>query len=238
MPFTVDLPRSVDFRRYRPIMLKFRYKSLGMVAAVMAGLAIFVPAADAAPPGRPVALHSGPVHLQDALLTAADLPSGYAPNAGGSMAIVSDLSTDTNICDHRVSHGHTNTAQAAFIRGIPGPMLFETLSVTGPRTARAIVAGIATAPRRCKSFNDASGSGMAAALRLYPMRVPRLGDASAGLAFTVRPGAVNMTIQGKLISVARRGITVTILLVNSPRNDQRELNLIAAGAIRKLDRIV
>jgi hypothetical protein len=216
-------------------MLKFRYNSLGIVAAVVAGLAIFVPAADASPPA---ALRPGPVHLQDALLTAADLPSGYAPAAGGSMAIVSDLSTDTNICDHRVAHGHTNTAQAAFLRGIPGPMLFETLSATGPRTARAIVAGIAAAPRRCKSFTDADGSGMAAALRLYPMRVPRLGDASAGLAFSVRPAAVNMTIQGKLISVARRGITVTILLVNSARDDQRELYLIAAEAIRKLDRTV
>jgi len=206
------------------MMLKFRYKSLWMVSALMAGIAILPPAAAAGLPG--------PVHLQDALLTAADLPSGYAPNAGGSMAIVSDLSTDTNICDHRVSHGHANTAQAAFLGGIPGPMLFETLSVTGPRTARAIVAGIASAPRRCKSLN----SGTAAGLRLYPMRVPRLGDASAGLAFTVRPAAVTMTIQGKLISVARRGITVTILLVDSPRDDRSELNVIAAGAIRKLDR--
>jgi len=154
------------------------------------------------------------------------------------MAIVSDLSTDTNICDHRISHGHTNTAQATFIRGIPGPMLFETLSATGPRTARAIVAGIAAAPRLCRNLHDASAAGMAATLRLYPMRVPRLGDASAGLAFTMRPAAVNMTIQGKLISVARRGVTVTVLLVNSPRNDQRELNLIAAEAIRKLDRVL
>jgi hypothetical protein len=222
-------------------MLKFRYKSVRIAPALMAGIALSAmvagPAANAAPLDRSAAaVHPGPVHLQDALLTAADLPSGYAPNAGGSMAVVSDLSTDTNICDHRVSQGHTNTAQAAFIRGIPGPMLFETLSATGPRRARAIVAGIAAAPRRCKSFNDASGSGMAAGLRLYPMRVPRLGDASAGLAFAVRPAAVTMTIQGKLISVARRGVTMTILLVNSPRNDQRELTVIAADAIRKLDR--
>lgn len=213
-------------------MLKFRYKAAVLAAGLALTAPIAVPAAHAAADVR----RPGPVHLQNALLTTADLPRGYAPNAGGSMAIVSDLSTDTNICDHQVSHGQVNTAQATFIRGIPGPMLFETLSATGPRTARAIVAGIATAPRRCKSFNDASGSGMAAGLRLYPMRVPHLGDASAGLAFTVRPAAVNLTIQGKLISVARRGITVTILLVNSPRNDQRELNLIAANAIRKLDR--
>ena len=220
-------------------MPKFPYKAL-VIGASLVGLALIPAPADAATvPLRPAAVvHPAPVHLQNALLTAADLPPGYSPNSGGSMAIVSDLSTDTNICDHRVSHGHVNTAQAAFIRGIPGPMLFETLSATGPRTARAIVAGIAAAPRLCRNFNDASGSGMEANLRLYPMRVPRLGDASAGLVFTVRPAAVDMTIQGKLISVARRGITVTILLVNSPRNDQRELNLIAADAIRKLDRVL
>jgi hypothetical protein len=212
-------------------MLNFRYKVLGALAAGLALAApIAAPAANAALPR--------PVHLRNALLTAADLPRGYSPGASGSMALVSDLSTDTNICDHRVSHGQVNTAQATFIRGIPGPMLFETLSATGPRTARAIVAGIAAAPRLCRNLDDANGSGMAASLRLSPMRVPRLGDASAGLTFTVRPAAVDLTIQGKLISVARRGITVTILLVNSPRNDQRELNLIAAGAIRKLDRVL
>jgi hypothetical protein len=235
------------------MMLKFRYKSLRIAAALMAGLAVpaavaapamagvAVPAAAAAPaataalPEPAAVVHPAPAHLQNALLTAADLPPGYSPNAGGSTALVAGLSTDTNICDHQVSHGQVRTAQAAFVRGIPGPMLFETLSATGPRTARAIVAGIAAAPRLCRNFNDAGG---AAILRLYPMRAPRLGDASAGLAFTVRPAAVTMTIHGRLVAVARRGVTVTIVLVNSPRNDQRELNLIAAGAIRKLDRVL
>jgi hypothetical protein len=206
-------------------MLKFRYKVLG---GLMAGLLLAAAplAADAALPR--------PVPLRNALLTAADLPGGYSSDASGSMAFVSDLATDTNICDRQVSHGSVNTAQATFIRGIPGPMLFETLSATGPRMARAIVAGIAAAPHRCRNLNDAGG---AAVLRLSPMRVPRLGDAAAGLAFTVRPAAVNMTIQGRLISVARRGVTVTILLVNAPGKDQRSLNLIAATAIRKLDRV-
>src|SRR4051794_24483137 len=137
-------------------MLKFRYKSLRMVSVLIAGLTlaapVAAPAANAALPDRPpTVVHLVPVHLRNALLTAADLPRGYAPNASGSMALVSDLSTDTNICDHRVSHGHASTAQATFIRGIPGPMLFETLSATGPRTARAIVAGIAAAPRLCRN---------------------------------------------------------------------------------------
>jgi len=48
-------------------MLKFRYKSLGIVAALAAGLALSAPAAAAIP--RPA-----PVHLQNALLTADDLP--------------------------------------------------------------------------------------------------------------------------------------------------------------------
>lgn len=226
-------------------MLKFRYKAVKVASALMAGLALSAPmtlsaapAASAAP--APSTLQPGPVRLQDALLTSADLPAGYSPSAGGSMAVVSDLGTDTNICDHRVSsHGHVSTAQATFIRGIPGPMLFETLAATGPRTARAIVAGIAAAPRLCKSFNDGGPhSGMQARLTLHPLRVPRLGDASSGVTFTVRPAGVDMTIQGKLISVARRGVIVTILQLNAPRRDQRELNMIAATAIRKLDRVL
>ncbi|MFF5288419.1 hypothetical protein [Paractinoplanes globisporus] len=215
----------------------------------MAGLALAVPTTFSAAPAASAAvsdaaateaggLRPGPIRLQDGLLSASDLPRGYSPAIGGTMAAVSDLGADSNICDHQVSsHGHVATAQATFIHGIPGPMLFETLSATGPRTARAIVAGIAAAPRLCKSFNDGvPGSAMRARLTISPLRVPRLGDASAGLSFMVRPAGVNMTIQGRLISVARRGVAVTILLVNSPQGNQRELNLIAATAIRKLDR--
>jgi hypothetical protein len=200
----------------------------------MAGLALVAPvsppAANAAVARRPA-----PIHLQNALLTTADLPRGYAAGASGSTTLVSNLSVDTNICDHHISHNSLNSAQATFIRGVPGPMLFETLSVTGPRAARAIVAAVAAAPRLCR---HSSAPGVAAGMRFAPLRVPRLGDASAGLAFTVRPLPLKMTVQGKLISVARGGVAVTILLVNSPRNDQRELNLIAAGAIRKLDRVL
>ncbi|WP_433306930.1 hypothetical protein ACQP2F_22120 [Actinoplanes sp. CA-030573] len=180
----------------------------------------------------------GPFQLRDALLDASDLPRGYAPSSSGYMSAVSDLSGDTNICDHRVaSPGHSPTAQAVFLRGIPGPMLFETLTGTGPRTARAIVAGIAAAPRRCHAFNDGAPDGaMQSQLQLFPMRVPRLGDASSGIRFSVRPAATNLVIQGRLISIARRGVAVTIILINAGPHDQRDLNTIAAAAVRKLDR--
>jgi hypothetical protein len=156
----------------------------------------------------------------------------------GYTGTIAGMSTDTNICDHKISsHGQGATAQAAFIRGIPGPMVFETLTLTGPRTARAIVAGIASAPRLCKSFNDAPGSSPASSLQLSPLRVPRLGDAASGVRFRLRPaGPMTLDIQGALISVARRGVSVTIVQVNGSRADQRELYRIALTAIRKLDR--
>ncbi|WP_433381896.1 hypothetical protein ACQPZX_17935 [Actinoplanes sp. CA-142083] len=191
----------------------------------------------AAAPGA-AHLRPGLPRLQDALLAPADLPRGYAPTMSGYTGTIAGLSTDTNICDHKISsHGGGATAQAAFIRGIPGPMLFETLSATGPRTARAIVAGIAAAPRLCKSFNDAPGSSVASGLQLVPLRVPRLGDASAAIRFRMRPaGAMGMDIRGTLISIARRGVSVTIVQVNGSRTDQREMYRVAITAIRKLDR--
>jgi hypothetical protein len=187
-----------------------------------------------------VALPPGPGRLAEALLTANDLPRGYAPSSSGYLSSVSSLGADTNICDHKISsQNHTATAQAVFVRGLPGPMLFETLSATGARTARAIVTGIAAAPRLCKTFNAGSpGSGMQAQLQFFPLRAPRLGDASAGMRFVVRPAATNMVIQGKLISVARGDVAVTILIINAPDRGQRELNLVAATAIRKLDRVM
>ena len=76
-------------------------------------------------------------------------------------------------------------------------------------------------------------------LRVYPLRAPRLGDASAGIRFVVRPPGTGMTIEGSLISVARRGVAATILLINYPRGgNPRELNRIATTAIRKLDRVL
>jgi hypothetical protein len=229
-------------------MLRFHNKTVTAALALIAGTTLVspmpakaAPASISAVPGAAaVALPPGPARLKNALLTADDLPRGYAPSNSGYLSTVSSFGTDTNICDHKIgSQKHTPTAQAVFIRGMPGPMLFETLSVTGARTARAIVTGIAAAPRLCKSVNDSSaGPGMQAQLQFFPLRAPRLGDASSGMRFIVRPAATNLVIQGKLISVARGNVAVTILLINSANRDQRELNLVATTAIRKLDRVM
>jgi hypothetical protein len=177
----------------------------------------------------------GPARLRAALLGARDLP-GYSPTTSGYVSTVSSLSTDTNICDHKVgSQAHTPSAQAAFIGGIPGPMLFETLSVTGARTARAIVAGIAAAPRLCRSFNG-SAVGMNTQLRISSAPAPRLGDASSAVRFVVRPAATTMVIEGNLISVARGNVAVTLIQING--GSRREFETVAAAAIRKLDRVM
>jgi hypothetical protein len=242
-------------------MPTFQYKTVKVAAALISGLALVAPAAPAgaalphrltadasagrfleATPGTgATGLRPGLPRLRDALLTPGDLPRGYAPTMSGYTGTIAGLSTDTNICDHKISsHGAGATAQAAFIRGIPGPMLFETLTLTGPRTARAIVAGIAAAPRLCKSFPHAAGSSPVSGLQLAPVRVPRLGDASSAIRFRVRPagpmGPMAMDIRGILISVARRGVSVTLVQVNGSRADERELYRVAVTAIRKLDR--
>src|SRR5690349_18698770 len=142
-------------------MLKFRYKTVEVAAAVISGLALMAPAA---PAGRflettvgATAAHgisggaaaasgisgsatavrgtsggataasgisgsataargfsgTATLRLQDALLTPVDLPRGYAPTMSGYTGTIAGMSTDTNICDHKISsHGQGATAQA------------------------------------------------------------------------------------------------------------------------------
>ncbi|WP_213004310.1 hypothetical protein [Paractinoplanes toevensis] len=186
---------------------------------------------------------SRPKRLTAALLATTDLPPGYQPMLGSTgTSMMGDISTDADICDHRVATSagirKSETAGVAFTRTGGGPMLFESLTVTGPRAARALVAGVASAPRLCPSvLTSIPSSGQRARLLIRPLRVPRLGDAAAGVAFTVTFPAVNLTVQGKMITVAYRDVATTIMLIGVPQTSPREATAIAAAAVHKLQRI-
>ncbi|MET3424491.1 hypothetical protein BJ973_003703 [Actinoplanes tereljensis] len=183
-----------------------------------------------------------PRRLTAALLTIKDLPEGYQPLVGTTgTSMMGDISTDADICDKRVGPTvgipKSETANAGFSKN-GGPMLFESLTVTGPRTAHALVAGLASAPRLCPSMlTTVPSSGQQARLRIRPLRVPRLGDAAAGLAFSVTFPALKLTVQGKLITVAHRDVALTIMVIGVPATSPREANAITAAAVRKLQRM-
>jgi hypothetical protein len=239
-------------------MPKIGYKSVKLAVTVAAGLALTTPVpAVASPPApaapgapatasapalAPLSVASRPKRLIAALLAPADLPPGYRPLVGSTgTSMMGDISTDADICDQRIATSpgihRSETAGVAFSRD-GGPMLFENLTVTGPRSARAIVAGVASAPRLCPSvLTSLPSSGQQARLLIRPLRVPRLGDAAAGVAFTVTFPALNLTVQGKMITVAYRDVATTIMLIGVPQTSPREATAIAAAAVRKLHRI-
>lgn len=238
-------------------MRKIGYKSVSIAVIAFSAVALAAPvpavasAAASASAGAAtaasaagfasVAVAARPRPLSTALLTTDDLPGGYRTMVGGAggMSMMADINTDANICDQHI--GTTvhkgQSAAAAFVKNGMGSMLFESLASTGPRGAREIVRGVAVAPRQCPTvLTNVPTSGQRARLRLTPLRVPRLGDAAAGLAFTVALPNVGLTVHGKMISVAYRGVALTIMLIGVPQTTPQEAASIAAAAVHKLQR--
>ncbi|WP_344223801.1 hypothetical protein [Paractinoplanes ferrugineus] len=196
----------------------------------------------ATPAVAPVAAAPRPRPLNGALLTADDLPNGYrtTPGDAGGMSMMTDINTDTDICAQRVGSTVPKgpSVTAAFTKSGTGTMLFQSLATTGAPGARAIVRSVAAAPRKCPAvLVNLPTSGQKARLHLAPMRVTRLGDAAAGLRFTVGLPDVARTVQGRMISVAYRGVALTIMLIGGPQVSPQEAGLIAATAVRKLRRL-
>jgi hypothetical protein len=127
-------------------------------------------------------------------------------------------------------------AQAAFIKALDLSYMFENLTAAGDKPARAIVADVARTPRRCPAFTITE-DGDTTRMSLFPLTVPRLGDASAGIRVVGRTTDPTTTVHAKVVVVARRGVLVTLVIVALTRPDQHELETVAARAVRKLERI-
>jgi len=73
-------------------------------------------------------------------------------------------------------------------------------------------------------------------MKQSPLRVPRLGDASSGVKVVMRMPEPNPTMHGKMVVVAWRDVSVTLVVMGSAKPDQHEVEKIAATALRKLKR--
>ncbi|MEU4240722.1 hypothetical protein [Actinoplanes sp. NPDC026619] len=240
-------------------MRKIGYKSVRLAVAAVGAVVLAAPVpalaspaaaaqagaatAASAPGFASVAVAPRPRPLTGALLTTNDLPAGYQTMTGGSgMSMMGDINTDADICDQHIGTSagvhRGRTAAAAFAKNGLGTMLFESITSTGPRAALDIVDGVAIAPHQCPTvLTNVPASGQAIRLRLTPLRVARMGDAAAGVAFTAKLPAVGMTVQGKMIAVAYRGTALTIMLIGTAPVTPQEANAIAITAARKLQRL-
>lgn len=147
-----------------------------------------------------------------------------------------DSTADVDACNQPVKPAKpADNAQVMFLRGKDTTIVFESLNAVGKKAARAVVADYADAPRRCPVVTVDDG-GEKVRLTQFPLRVPRLGDASTGVRFVMRMPKPNPVMHGKMVVVAWHDVSVTLLVMGLTKPDQPEVENIAASALRKLKR--
>ncbi|GIF25555.1 hypothetical protein BJ973_003832 [Actinoplanes tereljensis] len=181
--------------------------------------------AAAAPPDPLKWLHS-------ALLTVEDLPPGYE-SADEWSDLVRPGEPDPSICVDPIAVGSVVTrpgitAHTAFFGTKGGPLLYEILIAAGPAKARALVAEVAAAPRRCPvvQLGDLS-------LTVKRTGAPEVGErASAVLLET----GTEPPIRTRLIVFAKGEVTAILMAVGVEDAGLRGMHTIALTAAGKLAR--
>jgi hypothetical protein len=174
--------------------------------------------------------------LKASLLTVSDLPTGYAallePSSDDSTAAV-------DACNEPVKPAPTgkpaDNAQVMFLRADDTTIVYESLKAVGKKAARAVVADYADAPRRCPTITVDDG-GSKVRMTQSALRIPRLGDASTGVQFVMDMPKPTPKMHGKMVVVAWRDLSVTLLVISMTKPDQQELEKVAATALGKLRR--
>ena len=201
----------------------------GSSPASAASVAAFSPASAAS-----VAV---PKRLKSALLAERNLP-GFQLLFDDAGILVADINADATFCDQRPSAkpSKAEVAEISFVKDDFGPVLIENLTATGPAAARAVVAGLAAAPRKCPTLK-LKLFGEPATMKLSPLRVPRLGEAAAGVGFTLKLPGLKSPAPGTLIAVAHHGVVLNILIVGDERLSPSRTNAVVTTAVGKLQRI-
>jgi hypothetical protein len=218
----------------RPAATSSAGSSSAGVGLAASGLAAAVPARTSSAALSP-RVGPPPDHkLKAALLSTADLPAGY--QSMGDPEII-DLEMDTNVdfCDDLRGNAapanviKVRSAVATFMRLPEGPALVETLSVTGAREARAVVAGVAAAPDRCPTIKQDG-----ALITIKPVPLPGSIARAAGIRLEFHDPASKSDLRGSVIVIAHRDLLLVLSIASGSADDRRALEKVAAVAGRKL----
>ena len=211
------------------------------VALVTATLVCLVGAPSAAAASA-AGTRLAPKSLKASLLFLSNLPAGYQRVGNPTDAWLNIPPAFFDECQALTSTAtpadtgrRTHVAVAAFARDQEETVLIELLAVTGDRIARAAVASTAAAWRRCPT-SVISEADPRMTISHYRMKVPRLGDASAGVRYVLRMGNPEQVSHAMAITVALRGVYLKILVLGKNEPDSRELDRIARIAVAKLKR--
>jgi hypothetical protein len=203
------------------------------------GVAAASPAAVASP-----AAHLGiaPKPLTTGLVGVADLPAGYKKldaaledwiEMGGPNAdpCVTETSSTTPSTTPPPPAHRTHYANVGFQKG--DNTIFETLAVNGDKDARADVAVLTTMLRDCPVLTDGEGD-TSMTMKLFPVKLPPLGDASSALRYVIRFGEPAMVLRGEVIAIAHHGISVSVTWDGKKDPNQGEMAKVATKALAKL----
>jgi hypothetical protein len=194
----------------------------GLIAVMVIGSAH---PASAAPPDPLRRLHA-------ALLTVEDLPPGFE-SADEWNDLDRPGAPDPDICADPVAVGSVAnrpgiTAYTSFFGTRNGPLLYEILIAAGPAKARALVAAVAAAPRRCPVVRVGD-----LAMTVRRSAAPEVGERASAVLVETR---TEPPIRTRLIVFAEGGVTAVIMAVGAEDAGLRGMHTIALTAAGKLAR--
>lgn len=182
--------------------------------------------------------------LRSALLTTADLPTGYA--VGATPAGTDTAGTPDDAACAAALKGFKNSATVGkdaakadiqFAAGDAGPFLLESVVWLKGGAAATGFATFRSALAKCDSWTMAQPDGTKSAVTLAPTTFPKLGDDSYAYRLTIQLGALSV---GSNLVVLRVGNALCVLVhsgvPNVPAADTAAAGRTAATKLAKLTR--
>ncbi|MEU4561611.1 hypothetical protein AB0F72_24790 [Actinoplanes sp. NPDC023936] len=125
---------------------------------------------------------------------------------------------------------------AAFLKDAEGSMLLETIAGTGSKRARTLVEDTREMLKRCPTIRTTSLT-----MTMSPLtKFPKLGDDSQAIDFvaTVKDGAVEIAVPGKMSVVAVDEVYLTVTLVGAEEPERGDLKKFTKRALHKIDKVL
>ncbi|GAA1620796.1 hypothetical protein [Actinoplanes couchii] len=186
--------------------------------------------------GSPAPALAGPGDPAGKLLTGTELPAGFTPQLDAIDDLFARIPSEIASCGQN-NQLPAGTVFREFVRGAKDEeLLVETLSTPGDQDARAAVAALRSTLPKCTSFTRAPGD-LPMELKFAVAKftgAPKLGDASAGIGFVMTVPEMELTVNGRLITVAARGNRVTLLLMTEKKPKIADLTAAARAAVTKV----
>jgi hypothetical protein len=205
------------------------------------GLALLLSActggAPAPPASPPAGADSAPAEsasagsLQAALLTASDLPPGFAVTNDPTGT---DTATGCPQLDTDVEQGARDHAQVLFKAGALGPYIRERLVRLGPGEAQQRVSAIQSVAGSCATFSTHDDTIGTIEFTTSTLTIDKLGDATAAVRLTGHPTIADIVLYQDLVAVRRGGTLLLISQVSYAAIDTDLTRSTARKAVEKL----